>query len=217
MESIAQKQAITNCDKFLYRLGNQSDIGDDGADMLSPASKRNILSMNGSILRSDNNRRRLEFSNHTGNDEHTLQSQEPQEDNVMIDQYLNASVNQNKEFKVPQPLVNVVPSRENIQNTHLNIDLESESDFSLTLTEKNFLTGLVISVIGFDKESKELLVSDCKACGAVVIDDENFSGTVNYLILPVDTYTMDGIQIKAKYIVNHNWLVSKCRKKNYSK
>lgn len=212
IESIAQKQAITDCDRFLFRFsssGKQNDLGEDGADAPSPASKRSIMSMNGSISRPEN-RRRLEFANDKSNADKTVTSPDaPPEENVMIDQYLNASVNPSKEFKVPQALANVPQQKEDAQQqANHTVDSECNSDFSLTFSERTFLTGLVVSVIGFDENSKEMLEDECKSAGAVVISDENFSGSVDYLILPLDVLSMHDIQVKAKYVVNNNWLVS---------
>lgn len=51
---------------------------------------------------------------------------------------------------------------------------------------------------GFDNESRETLVADCQNAGAEVIEDDNYKSSLDYLILPVDAITMDGITVKAK-------------------
>lgn len=215
VESIAKKQAITECDKYLYRLmsNKANDIGDEGANAPSPASKQSILSMNGSLSKPDTqrNRRRLLFPSDRDDEDKTVTSSDsdaPNEDNIMIDQYLFAPAGRDTEFKVPQPLASVAQPKADAQPVNETVQSEGESDFSLTFTERNFLTGFVVSVIGFDSESSEMLTADCKAAGAVVINDDNFGGSVDYLICAIDIMSLDGVQMQPKNIVNHNWLVS---------
>lgn len=81
------------------------------------------------------------------------------------------------------------------------------SDQSTELSQNMFLDRKKVYIRGFDNESQESLVEDCKAAGAEVIEDHNYGGVVDLLILPVDAITMDGITVRAKCIVNHNWLV----------
>lgn len=70
-----------------------------------------------------------------------------------------------------------------------------------------FLANCTVYIKGFDEESHKSLVHDCRIGGAEVIEDDNYDGTVDFLILPLRAITMDGINVKAKKIVNSHWMV----------
>lgn len=232
VESIAKKTAIDS-DKFIYQLnGSKANaVADEQVTAPSPASKRNILLM--SQTSKQGTPKRLNFDGNSPmpngqspNEESTLQSQDrlkrAQAEDELIDQYLKApapvpTVTQapipvagpsraNDVFKVPaQPPTH----SESTNNTFVtDLESESESEFSNTMHQPVlFLANLKVFIKGFDNESHESLVEDCVSAGANVIEDDNYKGTVDFLILPVDAVTMNGINVKAKKIVNHNWLV----------
>lgn len=116
-------------------------------------------------------------------------------------------------FKVPaQPSAMTKPTAtapSTAQDASRFTDFDSESEFSATLNHQLlFLTNLKVFIKGFDIKRHESLVEDCRTAGAQVIEDDNYKGMIDFLILPVDAITMNGISVKAKRIVNHNWLVS---------
>lgn len=106
-------------------------------------------------------------------------------------------------FKIPaQPR-----SKDDMENERTDLDSELQFD-STALSQLMFLEKLTVHIHGFDKESHESLAEDCIMAGADVIEDKDYSGVVDLLILPVDAMTMEGIAVQAKCIVNHNWMVS---------
>lgn len=220
VESIAKRQAITEYDKYIYRFSSckSNNVADDSANVPSPASKRNILSMSGSSLK-PSNRRRLEFASgseltnrpftpNNGVKEKSLNHGNENLEDIIIDQYLSSTVVQDNHFKVPQALVNAAQLQTSVlPPVDQSLDSEHGSDYSLTFSESNFLNGFTVYILGFDTESNEALIDDCKAAGAVVIIDDHFKGSVDYLILPLDILSMNDVQVKAKHIVNQHWLV----------
>lgn len=236
LESILQK-SVADCDRFIYQLnaGKSNPIVDDHVAAPSPASKRNILLMSGQTPKNATPKR-LNFNDSTvstpknqsptdnGNDsDHS----KDQADDELLDEYLQAPMA--SEVPVPIPVSSKPPSKEPVagpsnaddgfkvpaqprskDDIEANrTDLDSDMNFDSTaLSQLTFLDKMKVHIQGFDKESHESLVDDCKMAGAEIIDDDSYSGTVDLLILPVDAMTMDGITIKAKCIVNHNWLVS---------
>lgn len=215
----------------MYNLNNgkSNAIADDQSAAPSPASKRNILLM--SQTSKQGTPKRLNFDSNslllnttTPTEESTIKSQAQlakiQAEDEIIDQYLKAPPPQPQlpaQEKEPEK-----PSSEPVASTSNGVfkvpaqppaasesDFESESDFSATLNNPVlFLNNLKVFIKGFDTESHELLVNDCQIAGAEVIENDNYKGTVDFLILPVDAVTKDGIHVKAKTTVNHNWLVS---------
>lgn len=230
VESIAKKTAVDG-DDFIYHLntGKSNAVADEQVTAPSPASKRNILLM--SQTSKQGTPKRLHFDgnsseNQSPNADSTLLSQaqakRAQAEDEIIDQYLNAPAPVPVEPLAPakEPVTKTVepvagPSKTNdvfkvpaqplTQTDSDCTDLESESEF--TMKQVNFLVNLKVYIKGFDIESHESLVDDCRIAGAEVIEDDKYKGTVDFLILPVDAITMNGINVKAKRIVNHNWLV----------
>lgn len=227
VESIEQKTAVTDCDQFLYRLNNgkQNELPEEAAP--SPASKRNILSMSGSSGKRVH-RTRLNFDDSSSTPSKVpnvepLACKQPitneNAEDQMIDQYLNAVETVAKPstpkqaieaFKVPSAQALPAQAAAVFATVSGSTESESQSEYSSTMPElMDFLANLKVYVTGFDDESHDSLVNDCTNAGAEIIFDENYKGKVDYMILPIDYMTMDGIKIKAKHLVNHNWLVSR--------
>lgn len=219
VECIAKKCAITEYEPYLYRLPNAAkpcDKIDDTSSAPSPASKRNILSMSGNSKQA--NPRRLTFQNNEEVDKATA-SMIPDAsipinenmENLILDQYMNASVNKGKSmFKMPAPVADApkdAPEQSVCQRSDESAEFE-ESSAEPSRSEYNFLEDKIVFIHGFNEESHAALVSDCELGGATVIADHNYKHVVDYMILPIDILTMDGITVKAKSIVNHYWLVS---------
>lgn len=221
VESILKK-CVIDSEKYLFCLNN--DKQEEGIDVApSPASKRNILSMSGS---KQGNRKRLNFDeSNTPNagesylkdifTEKTIQNESESIESLLINEYANAQPSINKanetvastskggnDFKVPQALGN--SSEQNDEYTESEFDSELSSN---TIEPVTFLANLKVHIRGFDVESAESLIEDCKLAGAEVILDTDSTETVDFLILPVDAMTMDHIKVKARNITNHNWLV----------
>lgn len=85
-----------------------------------------------------------------------------------------------------------------------------ESDDSFDETDYNFLANkmVYIHVHGFDEDSHASLVHHCILGGATVITYNNYMQTVDYMIVPIDILSMDGITGTAHNTVNQHWLVS---------
>lgn len=230
VESIAQKTAVDS-DTFIYQLngGKPNAVADEQATAPSPASKRNILLM--SQTSKQGTPKRLNFDgsstskNNTIDEQSTLKSQDQREkqdkaEEDLIDQYLKAPVQAPAPIQAPakEPVAVAGPSKTNevfkipaqpvTPTESEGTDSEFCSELSVTMNNQVlFLANLKVFLKGFDIESHESLVDDCRMAGAEVIENENYKGTVDFLILPVDAITMNGINVKAKRIVNHNWLV----------
>lgn len=229
VESIQQKTAVdSNHEHLLYRLNNgkPSEIADDAASAPSPASKRNIMSMSQSTKKV--NRTRLDFdepattskaaNEKEGND--SLENVNANMEDLMIDQYLNpaaadtaaSKVATKNDFKVPNPVAApaqtfAAPIQTTLSNGSNDTDLESE--YSSTMPELlDFLSNLKVFIYGFDEESHEYLSRDCINAGAEIIVDSNYKGIVDYMICALDVMSLSDVKIRAKNIVNHNWLVN---------
>lgn len=236
VESIANKGAIMDYERFLYRLGGtgkSADAAEEANSAPSPASKRNILSMTGNAMKPK--QRRLDFQNNeeTNKANASIASElsrtsvpaDENMENLILDQYLNASVNKEKPtFKMPAPVAvaaaaataakpapepttsNYVP----MNRSELSINFDDSSAAGLTDSEPelNFLEGKTVHIYGFDEDSFAALVYDCELAGATLVSDDNHSQIVDYMIVAIDIMTLENVKIKARNIVNHHWLVS---------
>lgn len=230
VECIGRKVAV-DCDPYIYHLiGTKAKaMADEQATAPSPASKRNILLMSQTSKQATPKRLNFGDANSSLNgsknvspNDRSMNAQTDKEraEDEIIDQYLQAQ----KPPTVQEPVAGPskitdgfkVPAQPPAQTTQASVgseNTESDSEFDYTASsgaynQIMFLANLKVHIRGFDKESHESLVEDCRIAGAEVIEDNNYKGTVDYLILPVDAITMDGITVKAKKMVNHNWLVS---------
>lgn len=235
VESISKKVAVDS-DKFVYQLNNgkPNAMADEQATAPSPASKRNILLMSGQTPKQATPKR-LNFNDSNASilkdqsvNEKTMTPNDvmAQQEDEIIDQYLRAPApvatkvppTTTVQAKVPAPEPVAGPSKLHdgfkvpaqpipaCESDNFS-DLDSESEYASNVNQVMFLASMKVFISGFDMDSHESLVEDCRIAGAEVIDDKDFSGAVDILILPVDAVSMDDIKAKAKIIVNHNWLV----------
>lgn len=214
VDSIAQKTAIVDCQKYIYRLngGKQNDLDDDGAFAPSPASKRNILSMSG--ISKQGTPKRLDFDgNKSTSKTPDKQAENEKMDSLLIDQYLNAddipapvqpsTSSAHNMFKVPKA---VEPAPQPDSESQLTAGSEESTMASQDVSSK-YLDGMQVYIHGFSDDSTESMIEDCEKAGAEVHMNQNYQGVIDYLILPIDAMTMDDVTIEAKHVVNQNWLV----------
>lgn len=237
LESISKKAvADCDRFIYQLNVGKSSVLADNHTAAPSPASKRNILLMSGQTPK-QGTPKRLNFNDpnlttskdQSPNDNAQKSKHTTDEaDDEIIDQYLHAPpppIPTKVPAQIPvttnAPIIEPVagpsnadagfkvPAQPHPKDDCERTDLDSDSNYDNTavLSQMRFLDKMKVHIRGFDKESQESLVEDCKMAGAEVIEDNNYSGVVDLLILPVDAITMDGITVKAKCIVNHNWLV----------
>lgn len=200
--------------------GKQNEIDDDEMRLVtapSPARKRNILSMSG-MLSKNANPKRLNFDGNAPTSE-TLNKQTAADnlENLILDQYMNSDdipaplpvpSSTSNQFKVPKS-VDQAPIPQASTDSVSDIGTEESTIESEDLPPVRYLDKLKIYIHGFSDDSTETLIEDCEQAGAEVYLNQNFQGTVDYLIVPMDVMTLENISIKAKHIVNQNWLVSK--------
>lgn len=217
------KRTVCDAEPYIVRLN--AGMPDEEVDAApSPASKQNILSMS-QIGRPAANRKRLNFDETQAKAAAAAHQKtvDSQLENLLIDEYANAQPPPRPAeatsraaaaespdadtFKVPRPAEPLDKSSESPLNKSSESQFTSEYESSMS-QPATFLVGMKVFIHGFDQESTESLVNDCELAGAKVITDVNSTESVEYLILPLDAMTMDGIKVKAKHVVNHNWLVS---------
>lgn len=70
-----------------------------------------------------------------------------------------------------------------------------------------YFAGLTFFVDGFTAESEETLVEDIEMAGGKMVS-ARFKGTVDYVIVPMDIFRPEEVQMKGRQMVNEHWVVS---------
>lgn len=83
---------------------------------------------------------------------------------------------------------------------------DSEMSSSDLTSNLDFLKNSSVCIVAFEDECTEVLFNYCHEAGAVIV--ENIERSVDYLIVPVNMYSLDGVCVKPKNTVNAQWLVS---------
>lgn len=233
VESIEQKQPVQDIDVFLFKIKTNKPVEVEIQNTPSPASKKNIQSMNSSIGTFKKPTRRLTF-HEAENDPNTPNRAEPQDeaDNI-LGEYLSIEAHTSIRVTSPrQSKVNVSTSKNNSSDgeqavattvyevtsrPELAVDaaagpphgtedsLWNSQLSSADFTQADFLKGTTVCLMGFDTESLAHLTHYCKISGAEIV--ENSDRQVDYLITSIDILTMQDVRVKAKKIVNSEWLV----------
>lgn len=195
VQSIEQKAAVTDYEHVLYRLKlNELPI----EDMLPPANNRDTVPAPSAsslvdYISSDKRKRLID-------EEAAMPSKVSKVIEPVNEQRVD---HENGEAMIIHSQLNAVDAV-----TMPSSKVASEMPELLTLPElMDFLANVKVHVTGFDDDGSVL--SECSTAGAEIIFDENYMGEIDYLIVPVDIMSMDGINIKAEHVVNYNWLVNK--------
>lgn len=237
LESIAQKQPALDLDQFTYKLTTKKPVEVDVQDAPSPASKKNIQSMNNSGGTFKVPRKKLAFKE-TENDPNTPNRSDRQDDvDDMLDQYL--TVESRTSVKVTSPRRSKRTQNEAANKT------KSPDDGGTTITGATFdppptagpsvarsvaaadsesscydsqlSSSEMTQVLDFLKGMTVCLVGFDAESNQTLTHYSRLSGAdiventdreVDYLIAALDKITMDDVRVTAKYIVNFNWLVS---------
>lgn len=167
---------------FVYKL--QASTSDSMQSVPSPASRKNIEDMN--PFRRPGYVPRL-LNLHEVDDE-----SERRNEKTLLDQYSQPPV---KEVHVQREETNVCG------------ETAEESD----QVDPDLFRGLVFALFAFSEESTQELLGEIDEAGGTTVAVNDFSKTVNYLIVPSDTYDIAACKYKAKEIVTELWIVSVIR------
>lgn len=63
-------------------------------------------------------------------------------------------------------------------------------------------------IFGFSEESSLQLSGEIDDTGGIVVDEKDLSNSIDYLIVPLDTYNLNEFPHKAKEILTDLWIVS---------
>lgn len=83
------------------------------------------------------------------------------------------------------------------ENNAVNMDSSDDN--------KTFLANVKFCIFGFEKEDEQQFEEDCRAWGADIVS-ENFTDTVDYLIVPIVIEADIPNEMLAKYVVNDLWM-----------
>lgn len=195
--SITERQP-SNERTYLFKLTNHMKPSPDQEQptVASPASKKNIQSMNKSMnstFRKPLVPRRLDMAE---NDENN--------DQDLLQQYLVAAPTEPSAGPVPlshtAPKATIPTSDGSTNQTQTIFDGDSQA------INSELLKGLTFHLHGFVEDSEEQLDGDIALHGGLVVS-ESYARHVNYLLVPTDIMQLT-IKLRAEHIVNEHWIVS---------
>ncbi|KAG4077548.1 hypothetical protein HA402_002975 [Bradysia odoriphaga] len=164
--------------EFLYKL--QASISDSVQTVPSPASRKNIEDMN-PFRRPGYVPRMLNMND---DDEEIKKRNEK----TLLDQYSQPAIV--KEVNVQR------------EETNACSETAEESD----QIDPNLFRGVIFALFAFSEESTQELLTEIEEAGGRTVDVNDFSKTVDYLIVPSDTYDIGQCEYKAKEIVTELWI-----------
>ncbi|XP_037044601.1 DNA topoisomerase 2-binding protein 1 isoform X1 [Bradysia coprophila] len=164
--------------EFIYKL--QASTNDSVQTVPSPASRKNIEDMNPF--------RRPGYVPRMLNMNDVDEEIKKRNEKTLLDQYSQPTI------------VKAV----NVQREETNVcgETAEESD----QIDPNLFRGVIFALFAFSEESTQELLTEIEEAGGTTIDVNDFSKTVNYLIVPSDTYDIGDCGYKAKEIVTELWI-----------
>lgn len=206
--SIEQKQPA-NERPYLFKLSTNTKPTpeQDLPTVASPASKKNIMSMNKSMnssIRKTLVPRRLEMDPTAK----PVPDEDGNEETNLLQQYLvppsEPSSKQLSPIQMPAPSA-PGPSKI-VGNSSLSNFTDSRSDGESNADNMDLLKGLTFHLHGFSEESAEELEVDINTAGGTVVP-KTYKGVIDYLMVPTDVMQIE-VKLRAKHTVNENWIVS---------
>ncbi|KAG4066286.1 hypothetical protein HA402_000510 [Bradysia odoriphaga] len=164
--------------EFIYKL--QASISDSVQTVPSPASRKNIEDM------SPYERfRYMSRMLNVNDDDEVIKKRN---EKTLLDQY-----------SLPAIVKEV-----NVQREETNVC--SETDEESDQIDPNLFRGVIFALFAFSEESTQELLTEIEEAGGKTVDVNDFSKTVDYLIVPSDSYDIGECGYKAKEIVTELWI-----------
>ncbi|EDS34036.1 DNA topoisomerase 2-binding protein 1 [Culex quinquefasciatus] len=174
-------------DELLFKGGLKDGDGEKAPEPPSPASKKNLESMNNTFKRPELPRKlRLD-------DLGAGPSRQSRAEDELMQQYME------KNTSVQLPPVeakSVAPATTSSSSLQ---DSEEESQYT------QFMFGKTFFVYGFSEEDATQIVSDCENCGGMIVN-ENYSDLVDYIVLPTCSTGEIDFNVRGRATVNCLWL-----------
>uniref|UniRef100_A0A8D8H7M7 DNA topoisomerase 2-binding protein 1-A n=1 Tax=Culex pipiens TaxID=7175 RepID=A0A8D8H7M7_CULPI len=174
-------------DELLFKGGLKDGDGEKAPEPPSPASKKNLESMNSTFKRPELPRKlRLD-------DLGAGPSRQSRAEDELMQQYME------KNTSVQLPPVeakSVAPATTSSSSLQ---DSEEESQYT------QFMFGKTFFVYGFSEEDATQIVSDCENCGGMIVN-ENYSDLVDYIVLPTCSTGEIDFNVRGRATVNCLWL-----------
>lgn len=169
---------IADPKEYIYKL--EVSNSDSIQTVPSPASRKNIEAMN-PFRRPGPVTRRLNLND-------VEDAVEIRNEKTLLEQYAK-------------------PSTTSQNNIHQE-EVDSEATEETNQIDPHLFDQLTFALFGFSEESTIELRSEIEECGGIVVEENDFSETVCYLVITRDLYNIDDVQYKAKEIVTELWIVS---------
>ncbi|XP_055612855.1 LOW QUALITY PROTEIN: DNA topoisomerase 2-binding protein 1-A [Uranotaenia lowii] len=188
VKSMEQKSPSAE-DDFMFEPPNSKNVPDKVPEPPSPASKKNLESMNSTFKRPELPPKfRL-------NDEPKPGPSRQQQTNRSEDDVLQQYMQKNTSMQLPPAAAS--DSKKAV--TSVTQDSELESQFT------EFMEGKTLFIYGFSEDDAMQIVSDCENYGGMIVD-ENYTDLADYILLPTCSFGEIEFSVKGRETVNCIWL-----------
>uniref|UniRef100_A0A1Q3EWX2 Putative dna topoisomerase 2-binding protein 1-a n=2 Tax=Culex tarsalis TaxID=7177 RepID=A0A1Q3EWX2_CULTA len=176
-------------DELIFRPNLKDGGGEKAPEPPSPASKKNLESMNSTFKRPELPRKlRLD-------DVGPGPSRLSRAEDDVLQQYME------KNTSVQLPPVEPKQTTSAAAPTSSSTLQESEEESQYT----QFMFGKTFFVYGFSEEDATQIVSDCENCGGMIVN-ENYTDLVDYIVLPTCSTGEIDFNVRGRQTVNCLWL-----------
>ncbi|XP_058825988.1 DNA topoisomerase 2-binding protein 1 [Topomyia yanbarensis] len=191
LRSLELKAPAPEDEKYIFRPNLKDAVVGQVPEPPSPASKKNLETMNSTFKRPD------------APPKFRLDEQKPEPSRVsrVEDDVLQQYMQKNTSVQLPAVEPKKTPNAAVAPPTG---DSESQSS-DLDSQYSEFMCGKTLFVYGFSEEDAMQIVSDCENCGGTIVD-ETYTDVADYIVLPTNSIGEIDFTVKGKETVNCIWL-----------
>lgn len=190
VRSVELKAPAPEDDDLTFRPNLKDIAEEDIPEPPSPASKKNLQSMNSTFKRPEVPRKLI------------LEDPKPGPSRISRteDDVLKQYMEKNTSIQLPpaEPKKSSTPAVPPSSGSTTQ-DSEMESQFT------EFMFGKTLFIYGFSEEDATQIVSDCENCGGTIVD-ENYTDVVDYIVIPTCSVGEITFGVKGRETVNCIWL-----------
>nr|XP_029713990.1 DNA topoisomerase 2-binding protein 1-like [Aedes albopictus]XP_029713991.1 DNA topoisomerase 2-binding protein 1-like [Aedes albopictus] len=193
VRSIELKAPAPEEDDLTFRPNLKDITEEDVPEPPSPASKKNLQSMNSTFKRPELPRKLVLDDPKPG------PSRISRTEDDVLKQYMqkNASV----QLPPVEPKKSTASNATSVPPPSGSTTQDSEMESQFT----EFMFGKTLFIYGFSEEDATQIVSDCENCGGTIVD-ENYTDVVDYIVIPTCSVGEITFSVKGRETVNCIWL-----------
>ncbi|XP_055635302.1 DNA topoisomerase 2-binding protein 1-A [Toxorhynchites rutilus septentrionalis] len=194
LKSIELKTPAPEDAEFIFRSSLRDVVVEKIPEPPSPASKKNLESMNSTFKRPE------------APPKFRLDDPKPGPSRVsgIEDDILQQYMQKNISVQLPPLEAKKTPD---VPSASASVSGSATQDSEFDSQESEFMLGKTLFIYGFSEEDATQIVTDCENCGGTIVD-ENYTDVADYIVLPTCSIGEIEFTVKGRETVNCIWLES---------